>query len=259
MLVATFSFDLKPARSKQRLGPPSSPRVPRLARLLALARELEGLIGNGTICDYACLARLGHVSRARISQITSLVKSVPDIQEEILFSPSMRSGRDPIALRHLQPITLIPSWAKQRRLWRHLKRKFLSASEPIRPRRDHAAPPSTDRSGAMLDQTTPPLASTQATVGAELRQRSGSDSPLTSKEKAQEFRIAKRPPRIGLENSPRKLTAANPEISRVFSQKTRAVNFRGENFESCPGTSSTWCETPGDNDVLQDAEGRASP
>jgi hypothetical protein len=91
---------------------------------LALAGKLEGLIGNGTIRDYATLARLGQVSRARISQVMSLLLLAPDIQEEILFLPATQSGRDAITLSHLQPIALVPSWAKQRRLWRHLKQKL---------------------------------------------------------------------------------------------------------------------------------------
>ena len=83
-----FSFDLDQTRPKKRPGPPLPPRVPRLARLLALALELEGLVRDGTIRDYATLARLGHVSRARMSQVMNLLVLAPDIQEEILFLPS---------------------------------------------------------------------------------------------------------------------------------------------------------------------------
>lgn len=54
----------------------------------------------------------------------SLLLLAPDIQEEILFLPATQSGRDAITLSHLQPIALVPSWAKQRRLWRHLKQKL---------------------------------------------------------------------------------------------------------------------------------------
>ena len=111
-VVAAFSFDLDRMRRKKRPGPALPPRVPRLARLLALAIKLEGLVRNGTIRDYATLARLGQVSRARISQVMSLLLLAPDIQEEILFLPSTPSGRDPITLGHLQPIARVPSWAK---------------------------------------------------------------------------------------------------------------------------------------------------
>src|SRR5262249_37772597 len=48
-------------------------RVPRVARLLALAHCLEGLLHAGVARDYAALARLGHVTRARVSQLMSLL------------------------------------------------------------------------------------------------------------------------------------------------------------------------------------------
>src|SRR5438132_7260772 len=40
-------------------------RVPRVARLLALAVRMEGLIRAGGIADYSSVGQLGHVSRAR--------------------------------------------------------------------------------------------------------------------------------------------------------------------------------------------------
>ena len=42
-------------------------RVPRLSRLMALAIHFEGLLAKGEVTDMADLARLGHVSRARIT------------------------------------------------------------------------------------------------------------------------------------------------------------------------------------------------
>jgi hypothetical protein len=44
-------------------------RVPRVARLLALALRCEQLVAAGVIANYAALAELRHVSRARVSQI----------------------------------------------------------------------------------------------------------------------------------------------------------------------------------------------
>jgi hypothetical protein len=92
-------------------------RVPRVARLLALALRFEKLVSEKQLADYSTLARLGHVSRARISQIMNLLLLAPDIQEAILFLPLTRGGRDPIRLAWLQPIALTWSWDKQRRLW----------------------------------------------------------------------------------------------------------------------------------------------
>ena len=113
---STLSFHLEPARRPE--PRPRGGRVPRLARLLALAIKFETLIRDGIIRDYAALARLGHVSRAWISQIMNLLLLAPDIQEEILFLPLTEHGRDPMPMHHVQPIALIPSWKMQRRLWR---------------------------------------------------------------------------------------------------------------------------------------------
>jgi hypothetical protein len=72
--------------------PPPRGRVPRVARLLALAHRFEKLIRDGDVRDFADLARLGHVTRARVSQIMDLLLLAPDIQEQILFM-------EPVAVR----------------------------------------------------------------------------------------------------------------------------------------------------------------
>jgi hypothetical protein len=51
----------------------STGRVPRLARLMALALRFEQLLRSGAVAGYRQLARLGHVSPARISQIMNLL------------------------------------------------------------------------------------------------------------------------------------------------------------------------------------------
>ena len=101
-------------------------RVPRVARLMALAIKLDGLVRRGVVHDYAALARLGHVSRARITQIMNLLLLAPDIQEQLLFLPETPRGRDPIHLRPLQPIALLPNWSEQRPRWRRLLTCVLS-------------------------------------------------------------------------------------------------------------------------------------
>ena len=97
-------------------------RVPRVARLMALALRFDGLIRAGEVKDHAELARLGHVTRARISQIMSLLLLAPDIQEELLFLPAVQRGRAPILLCHLWPIAANPDWTSQRRKWHALRR-----------------------------------------------------------------------------------------------------------------------------------------
>ena len=92
-------------------------RVPRVARLLALAHRLENLIDDGEVRDYAHLARLGHVTRARLSQVMNLLNLAPDIQEAILFLPPVTQGQDPLYERQLRPIMAVLDWKKQRRRW----------------------------------------------------------------------------------------------------------------------------------------------
>jgi hypothetical protein len=97
-------------------------RVPRIAKLMALAIHFEGLVRSGAVCDYAELARLGHVTRARITQILNLTLLAPDIQEELVFLPRIERGRDKLCIRMLQPIAAKLDWAAQRELWQNLQR-----------------------------------------------------------------------------------------------------------------------------------------
>jgi hypothetical protein len=96
-------------------------RVPRIARLMALAIRLDGLLQSGQIRDQADLARLGQVTRARISQILGLIHLAPDIQEAILFLDGGQRTLD-ILLADLRPIYAIWDWNGQRRRWRTLRR-----------------------------------------------------------------------------------------------------------------------------------------
>ena len=86
---------------------------------MPLAIRFDGLIRSGAVKDYAQLARLGHVTRARVTQIMNLTLLAPDIQEELLFWPRIERGKDPLFLRDLLPIAAEPDFAKQRKL-RHL-------------------------------------------------------------------------------------------------------------------------------------------
>jgi hypothetical protein len=87
---------------------------------MALAIKFDRLVRDGVVADYAELARLGHVTRARITQVMNLLHLASDIQEELLFLPPTYRGRDPIHLLQLQPLAATWDWRKQRRLWREL-------------------------------------------------------------------------------------------------------------------------------------------
>jgi len=92
-------------------------RVPRVAKLMALAIRFDGLVRSGAVRDFAQLAALGHVTRARVSQVMNLLNLAPDVQEELLFLPRTVHGNDPVILAHLQPIATEMEWKKQRRMW----------------------------------------------------------------------------------------------------------------------------------------------
>lgn len=99
--------------------PPSAPecvkgRLPRITRYMALAIYYEDLIRKGHVHDYAEIATLGHVTRARVTQIMNLRLLAPDIQEHLLLLPRILEGRDPINLGGIQELAINPSWESQR-------------------------------------------------------------------------------------------------------------------------------------------------
>ena len=113
--------NLKELRSDADAASLPGGRVPRVARLMALALRLDELVRTGQVASYSALAALGHVTRARICQLLNLLQLAPDIQEALLFLPPTQRGRDAIILADLMPIAATFDWRKQRRLWRKLR------------------------------------------------------------------------------------------------------------------------------------------
>ena len=81
---------------------------------MALAIRFDELIHNGDVANQAELARLGHVTRARLTQIMNLLNLAPDIQEAILFLPRVERSRDPVTERDLRAIVEALDWEVQR-------------------------------------------------------------------------------------------------------------------------------------------------
>ena len=67
--------------------------------------------------DQADLAKLEHVTWARLTQIMAFLNLAPDIQEAILTMGPTESGRDPVTERDLRPIVAELDWGKQREVW----------------------------------------------------------------------------------------------------------------------------------------------
>ncbi len=96
-----------------RLSGIQASRLTQVTRLIALAMRLDGLIRSGELKDQAAVARVGGVSRARVTQIMNLLFLAPDILEQLLFLPPITGGRATVLLRDLQPAKCEPDWAKQ--------------------------------------------------------------------------------------------------------------------------------------------------
>ena len=80
-----------------------SERVPRVARLMALAIHFEQLLRKGVVADQTQLTRLGHVSQL----------------------PPTQGGREHLSERELRPIAALAGWPRQRREWSALGRRGL--------------------------------------------------------------------------------------------------------------------------------------
>jgi hypothetical protein len=100
-------------------GPASRP--PRIACLLALAHRFDELVRSSAVKDYAELARLGHVTRARVTQIMNLLNLAPDLQECILWLPPRPACG--ITEREMRRIVGEVRWDRQRELFRHHGKK----------------------------------------------------------------------------------------------------------------------------------------
>jgi hypothetical protein len=111
-----LAFSPKPARAEALpVG-----RIPRVARLMALAIRLDGMLKDGVVSHQAELATIGLVTRARLTQILNLGHLAPDLQEQILHFPPVLTGRDPISEPDLRPIAALVSWDEQRSAWQNL-------------------------------------------------------------------------------------------------------------------------------------------
>jgi hypothetical protein len=107
--------------------PVETGRIPRISRLMAIAIRLDRLLRTGEVSDMAELARLGHVSQPRMSQILNLTLLAPDIQEALLCFPRVATGKAAIHERMLRPIAAETDWARQREMWTQMAESVVTA------------------------------------------------------------------------------------------------------------------------------------
>jgi hypothetical protein len=120
--VNEIQFQLRPRHMKD--APEAAPqrgKRPRVAEVLALAISFDDMIRRGIAKDYTDLARLGCISKERVSQIMRLVWLAPDIQQEILTLPRTPRGRFHVGEVALRKIAGRMLWVEQRAAWTKLQ------------------------------------------------------------------------------------------------------------------------------------------
>ena len=105
------------AEKKPAAIPKQTPtKLSRITRLLALAHHLQDLIDQGIVTDYADIARLSNLSRARVTQIMNLMLLTPEIQEDILFSGHKKYIKE----RGIRMLLKTVVWEEQAGIWKKL-------------------------------------------------------------------------------------------------------------------------------------------
>ena len=102
------------------LKPRPPENVPRIVRLLALAHHFQKLLDDGWVSDYADIARLAGVTRARVSQIMDLLLLAPSIQEAILLDYRALPPEMLGAERAVRELVRLPAWREQEKRFRRM-------------------------------------------------------------------------------------------------------------------------------------------
>ncbi len=112
------SVQLREGRAPEPARPAIVPS--RVARLVAQAYRIDGLIRAGRVRDQSEVALLAGLTRGRVSQITDMLLLAPDIQEALLFLDRPTAGREPLGEVDLRKVIREPDWAKQRAMFKRL-------------------------------------------------------------------------------------------------------------------------------------------
>jgi hypothetical protein len=109
------------ARSQPAAPPSPEPapigQVPKITQLLVLGHYFERLVRSGAVTDYAEIARLTGLTRARVTQIVNLTLLAPAIQEYILCPTIDADNRIPRFERALRNSAATADWQQQHRLF----------------------------------------------------------------------------------------------------------------------------------------------
>ncbi|HYM11428.1 MAG TPA: hypothetical protein VEU62_11885 [Bryobacterales bacterium] len=107
---------------------PAASRIPRITRLMALPIKFQEMVDRGEVRDYADLARLGYVSRARMTQIMNLLNLAPQLQENIVLDPEQVETISESLIREITGLVL---WQDQLNAWEQVGRRARRAANSV--------------------------------------------------------------------------------------------------------------------------------
>ena len=121
-IVARGRKTIRPhdANSCNSSKPKPPARIPRIARLMALAIHYQEMLRTGEANDMIELSRRAKVSQPRMSQIMALNLLAPDIQTALLDLPPQSKGKPFLHEKRIRPITAMLDWTEQRVAWQQI-------------------------------------------------------------------------------------------------------------------------------------------
>ncbi len=133
-IVARGRKTIRPhdANSDNSSKPKPPARIPRIARLMALAIHYQEMLRTGEATDMIELSRRAKVSQPRMSQIMALNLLAPDIQTALLDLPPQSKGKPFLHEKRIRPITAMLEWTEQRVAWQQI----LVAKKAVSARKD---------------------------------------------------------------------------------------------------------------------------
>ena len=105
----TVNAGIEPARSL-----PPAGRIPRIAKLMAIAIRCDQMLRTGAVPDASALAEIARISQPRMTQILNLTLLAPDIQGKLLFLDPVEEGKPEVSEKAMQRICAEVSWVRQR-------------------------------------------------------------------------------------------------------------------------------------------------
>ena len=99
-------------KARRPAKPPKQPQTPRVVELLRKAQEWRRQLDVGEVPTQAEIARREGLTRARVTQVMSLLRLAPEIQEHLMSLPAV-VGRGVVSERALRRVVLLDNSDEQ--------------------------------------------------------------------------------------------------------------------------------------------------